>query len=66
MYALRISKKAAKQLKTLPTEYQQRISRKIDQLAHTPRPRGVKKLSGKLDIYRIRQGPYRILFQVRG
>lgn len=42
-----------------------RLGRRIDSLAENPRPQGVKKLSGEDDMYRIRVGDYRIIYQIR-
>ena len=41
----------------------QRIVQRIRQLADDPRPAGSQKLSGR-DRYRIRQGPYRIVYAI--
>ena len=34
-------------------------------LQHDPRPSGVKKLGGEDDLYRIREGDYRIIYTVQ-
>ncbi len=36
----------------------------IDALAINPRPHGYKKLRGVEDIYRVRSGGYRVLYQI--
>ena len=41
----------------------QRIVRRIRQLSDDPRPPGCQKLSGH-ERYRIRQGPYRIVYAI--
>jgi len=41
-----------------------RVSRKIDALAQDPRPAGVKKLEGEADIYRVRDGNFRIIYRL--
>ncbi len=41
-----------------------RIMRKIATLADHPRPRGVEKLAGFDNHYRIRQGNYRIIYRI--
>ena len=41
-----------------------RIIEKIGSLADDPRPEGSVKLSGH-ERYRLRQGPYRILYSIR-
>jgi mRNA interferase RelE/StbE len=57
-------KGALKQLKKLPSELQECIQAKIDDLAIEPRPNGVKKLKDKENTYRVRVGGYRIIYDV--
>ena len=40
-----------------------RLVERISKLSHNPRPPGCEKLSGQ-DKYRIRQGPYRIVYSI--
>lgn len=56
---------AVRELQALPRPAQQRIKTAIDALAETPRPPGVKKLVAEENLYRIRVGDYRVLFQVQ-
>lgn len=42
----------------------QRILSEIEELSSDPRPSGSEKLTGK-DLYRIRQGNYRILYSIQ-
>lgn len=51
------------ELERVPTKDRQRIVSRIGTLAENPRPVGAEKLSGD-DKYRIRQGDYRILYEV--
>jgi mRNA interferase RelE/StbE len=37
----------------------------MDGLGKEPRPKGVKKLAGAEDLYRIRVGDYRVVFQIQ-
>lgn len=53
---------ALKELNRLPDETFKRIDPEIRALSHTPRPPGVKKLHGNR--YRIRIGPWRLIFAV--
>ena len=62
-YNVLIAKSAAKELERVPTKDRQRIVAKISSLADDPRPVGAEKLSGE-DKYRIRQGDYRILYEI--
>jgi len=62
-YSIEIKKSAAKEIAALPQNERGRIIRKIQLFADDPRPHGCKKLSGE-EKYRIRVGPYRILYQI--
>ena len=59
-----MTRSAAKELGGVPTKDRQRIVRRIEALAEEPRPAGAEKLSGD-DKYRIRQGDYRILYEIQ-
>jgi len=64
-YDLRIKPSAVKEIETLPTvKDRQRILQRITGLADNPRPPGCEKLSTKAQ-YRVRQGRYRILYEVQ-
>ena len=63
-YRLLIKPSAAKELEAIPAADRRRIVYRIQGLAENPRPPGCEKLSGR-DRYRVRQGRYRILYQVR-
>jgi len=64
MYTLQWSKKAFKQLSKVPTEDQQRIYRRSQELADFSTCLGVKKLTNHPYDYRLRVGRYRVLFTV--
>ena len=40
------------------------VKEAVDSLANTPRPNGVEKISGSVDVYRVRQGDYRIVYSI--
>jgi mRNA interferase RelE/StbE len=64
-YRVLIKPSARKELLGISTkEDRQRIVRRIESLADDPRPTGCEKLSG-YDRYRIRQGPYRIVYGIQ-
>lgn len=42
-----------------------RLRRAIDQLSENPRPAGGVKLAGGPDLFRVRVGDYRIIYQVK-
>ena len=62
-YSLEIKRSAAKELAQLPPKDRGRIVMRIQALAEEPRPVGAEKLSGQ-ERYRIRQGDYRILYEI--
>jgi len=64
-YRVEITRKAAKQVKSLSQEVQERIRAEIKALADNPRPAGAKKISGKENFYRVRVGDYRILYEIQ-
>ena len=63
-YSLQFKKSVAKDLRSLPKKDVQRILRRIESLAGDPRPVGCEKLVDR-EIYRIRQGRYRILYEIQ-
>lgn len=63
-YQVELKPRADKQLRALPRPVQLRIVRTLDELADDPRPHGVKKLAGAEDLYRVRVGDYRIVYQI--
>jgi mRNA interferase RelE/StbE len=64
-YRVEFAPKAQRQFKDLDRSVQVRLGRRIESLAENPRPQGIKKLSGEEDLYRLRVGDYRILYQVQ-
>ena len=64
-YTIEFSHRARRQFKDLPKQVQVRLKTRIDALSENPRPRGVEKLKGEDDLYRIRIGDYRVIYQVK-
>ncbi len=65
-YSLRIKDSAAKEIERLePRKVRRQIITRIQGLAANPRPPGCEKLAGPGDHYRVRQGAYRIVYEVR-
>jgi mRNA interferase RelE/StbE len=62
-YRIVIKKSAAKEIEKIQKTDRIRIVEKIRSLSSDPHPTESKKLSGQ-EKYRIRQGNYRILYQV--
>jgi mRNA interferase RelE/StbE len=64
MYQVLYEKSILKDLDKIPTQDVERIFVILKTLSIDPYPHGSKKLSGKLNLYRIRQGSYRIVYVV--
>lgn len=62
-YNVRIKHSAANELEAIPLRERKRIIARIQGLRTNPRPPGCEKLSGE-DKYRIRQGDYRLLYEI--
>lgn len=62
-YKIVIRKSVSKDIRGIPKKDLQRILNAIETLADDPRPTGSKKLSGQ-ERYRLRQGNYRILYEI--
>jgi mRNA interferase RelE/StbE len=64
-YSVRIKTSAIKEIEAIsPKRERQRIVRRIQALGGDPRPAGCRKLAGTEERYRVRQGRYRIVYQV--
>ena len=64
MYALEFKTSVFKDFARIPTEDQKRIWQKMQSLKSTPRPSDCRKLIGRKSDFRLRQGNYRIIYQV--
>jgi len=63
-YRIEVSKSAGREIAALPKRDGRRVVSAIAALADDPRPRGVRKLIGAEDAYRVRVGDYRIIYQI--
>jgi mRNA interferase RelE/StbE len=64
-YTVAIRPAAARQIKKLTTVVQEQVIQQLEELELDPRPPGMKKLSGKNNLYRVRVGEYRIIYEIR-
>ena len=62
-YELRFKTSVAKDMRDVPKTDLRRILERIEALRDDPRPAGYEKLSAQ-ERYRIRQGNYRILYEI--
>jgi len=65
VYSVELRPSARRELLKLPQRDRVRLIRAMDSLSHTPRPPGVKKLIGLENLYRIRVGDYRVVYQIQ-
>ncbi len=64
-YSLEIRRSAVRELdKVEPRTLRRRLVARIQALAAEPRPAGVQKLAGSDAAYRIRQGEYRVVYEI--
>jgi mRNA interferase RelE/StbE len=63
-YKLSFKKSVAKDLRGIPNKDVERILKRIDALSNDPKPKGAIKLTNQ-EKYRVRQGVYRILYEIR-
>ena len=62
-YKIEVHKSVARDLRAIPSADVKRLLKRIEALAHDPRPPGCEKLSGR-EYYRVRQGIYRIIYEI--
>lgn len=64
-YSILLAPPAERQLRALAEPVRKGIVRHLKSLRLNPRPQGVKKLAGEDDLYRTREGDYRIIYTIR-
>ena len=65
MYKVKVAEEAARFIRKQDKRIQRQIINNIRELAQNPRPQGCKKLQGYKELYRIRSGNYRIVYNIR-
>nr|WP_320016157.1 type II toxin-antitoxin system RelE/ParE family toxin [uncultured Desulfobacter sp.] len=63
-YKIFFKKSVEKDFKKIPKKSLVKILEKIDELKNDPKPDGSEKLTN-YDLYRIRQGTYRIVYSIQ-
>jgi len=63
-YTITFAQSARKELERLSANVVSRIFPKIEALARNPRPPGCRKLRGFENLWRIRIGDHRVIYQV--
>jgi len=63
-YELRVKLSVAKDLRGIPKADVKRILSRKQALCEDPRAPGCEKLAGNRELYRVRQGAYRIVYTI--
>ncbi len=63
-YNVQFKASAAKEFRKLPPYIKARIRKAINALKTDSRPPGVKKLTGEINLYRIRVGDFRVIYEI--
>ncbi len=64
-YRVELSAAARRELRGLDSNARDRILRALLRFETDPRPAGAKKLTGRDELWRVRAGDYRIVYEVR-
>ena len=64
-YSVLLSPPAERQLRSFAPAIQKRLVKRMKSLQNDPRPSGVTKLAGEDNLYRIREGDYRLIYTVQ-
>lgn len=63
-YSVELTRTAEKQLRRIAKRDRNRLVEAIRGLADRPRPHGARKLQGYDDVYRVRVGQYRVVYEI--
>ena len=63
-YTVTFARSARRELEGLPAKVAERVLAKIESLARQPRPSGCKKLRGPSNLWRVRVGEHRIVYEI--
>ena len=63
-YRVVFARSARKELQNLDPPVARRILKQVEALASDPRPAGVLKLEGVSDLWRLRVGEWRVVYQI--
>ena len=63
-YSVVFARSARKELQNLDPQVARRVVKHIESLTVNPRPSGVAKLEGAVDLWRIRVGEWRVVYRI--
>ena len=64
-YEITFARSARRELAALETQLVARVWARIQALGAQPRPPGCRKVQGEEDVWRIRVGDYRVLYEIK-
>jgi mRNA interferase RelE/StbE len=65
IYQVEFTARALRDLAAVPETARRRLAPRIEALGQKPRPPGSKRLAGDEDLYRLRVGDLRVLYEIR-
>ncbi len=63
-YSIQYKASALKEIKRLDPQIRKRVRNRIAGLAEDPRPAGAKKIVGSHNAWRLREGDWRIIYEI--
>lgn len=63
-YKVELTRTAEKQLRKVPKVDLPRLVQALEMLALTPLPSGCRKLTGQGNVFRVRVGVYRVIYEI--
>ena len=64
-YEITFARSARREVEALETQLVGRVWARIQALGGQPRPPGCRKVQGEEDVWRIRVGDYRVLYEIK-
>ena len=64
-YEITFARSARRELEALEAQLVARVWARIQALGGKPRPPGCRKVQGEEDVWRIRVGDYRVLYEIK-
>jgi mRNA interferase RelE/StbE len=63
-YSITFARSARRELERIPLRIADVVLRHIEALENEPRPPGVKKIHGAINVWRLRVGDYRVIYTI--
>lgn len=65
LYTVQVKRDVERAIRRLPADLRRRIEQALDRLATEPRHHGVAAMQGFVNVYRVRVGDWRVIYQIR-